>query len=220
MNVETVIVCRDYSDYLKRTLPWTVCFSSRVVVVTSPEDLETQKVCESFAVESLKTEAFQYGGGPFNKGAAVNVGLSALSRRDWLLILDADIIIPNHVSLVLRESTLDTEKLYGVDRRVCNSDVMLNYVTAGKMDFFYLPLMKRIRLCGGEPPAGYFQLFHSSAMPCGPWYEETHGGADRTDVLFSKRFPKRDYLDTWVVHLDCGGHTGGVNWRGRKSPVF
>lgn len=220
MKIEAVIACLNYGDFLYYTLPWAKHALDGIVVVTSQEDMETQQVCEFYDVRCLPTDAFVRYGGPLNKGAAINEGLAVLDRDDWLLILDADILLPLHVRPFLERAELNPIYLYGVDRRNCDGLPLLNKAIEEWGDFDNLPMMNRVNICGGNPPVGYFQLFHSSAIPHGPWYEDHYGFADRTDAIFSKRFDCRQYLDTWVVHLDNGGHVGGPNWRGRTSPRF
>ena len=53
-------------------------------------------------------------------------------------------------------------------------------------------------------------------------YPNEHGFADRTDVLHCKKWPreKRELLpEILVIHLES--ETGiGLNWKGRKTPMF
>jgi len=220
MKIEAVVVCRDYADFLHYTLPWTKQAVDNLVIVTSEEDEETQRVCEFHDVRCLVTDAFEKYRGELNKGAAINEGLSTLDRNDWLLILDADILIPPHVRPFLESSALNTKSLYGVDRRNCDGKVILDEVTGGSWGFDHLPLLDRVSIYGGYPPVGYFQLFHSCEHGHAPWYDELYPYADKTDAVFAKSFNMRGYLKTWVVHLDNGGHVGGQNWKGRESPRF
>ena len=219
-KIEVVIPCRNYGDFLFFTLPWSLKAFDDVLVVTSHEDVETQRVCDYYHARCLVTDAFDRCGGPLNKGAAINEGLSSLPRNDWLLLLDADILTPPHLRSFLDAETLCEDKLYGVDRRNCNGWPTLQKILSGESFFGSLPLLPRIRLSGGEPPVGYFQLFHTSYLPAAPWYEDSHQYADRTDAIFARLFDRRGYLPTWVVHLDQGLHTGGKNWQGRKSLRF
>lgn len=232
MNIETLITCRGYADYLSHTLRSAVQFSDEVMVITSQDDVETSNFVfhSRFPVERLggsrgascvMTSAFDYCGGPFNKGAAINEGLQGMRRADWVLILDADILIPPGLRQFLESGKLDPEKLYGIDRRNCPGFGTLEHCLETR-GFANLPLMPRVSILGAEPPPGYFQLFHTSAMPHGPWYEDTYPYADRTDMTFARRFARYEYLPSWVVHLDTGteSHTGGANWRGRKTPRF
>jgi hypothetical protein len=58
-KLEAVIVCDQYSDFLRCTLPHNKTLFDRIVVVTSPEDRATQKICEFYHVECVKTDALQ-----------------------------------------------------------------------------------------------------------------------------------------------------------------
>lgn len=219
MKIEAVVACLHYADFLHHALPDTAQSVDRLVVVTSPEDSETQSVCLHHGIECVVTDAFQLFGGPFNKGAALNKGLDRLDRDDWLLITDADILIPQSTRDFLESANLDSGMLYGVDRRNCRGLNTLHRCRELQR-FDHLPVMPRINVSGGCPPAGYFQLWHSDVIGHGPWYEDHYGFADRTDLTFAKRFERRQYLDSWVVHLDVDGHAGGKNWRGRVSDRF
>lgn len=213
MKIEAVVVSRNYGDFLHYTLPHTKAFLADFVVVTSPDDQETRAVCQFHGARCIVTDVFDRAGGPFNKGAAINQGLLALCRDAWLLIMDADILVPPHVRPFLEEQELDQTCIYGVDRRNCDG---LEALKSGTV----FPMMKRVQVYGAEPPPGYFQLWHSTVFPHGPWYDDSYVFADRTDVCFAKSFSLRQYLKTWVLHLDKGRHAGGVNWRGRESPRF
>ena len=220
MKISAVVTCLNYGDYLAHTVESLKEFADELMIVTSPDDIETTRVCLQHKLTPLVTRAFQQYGGPFNKGAAINEGLGWLKREDWLLIVDADILIPSTLRPFLESHPLDPTRLYGVDRKNClGYDSFLRCRESEAWDT--LPLMRRVTISGGFPPPGYFQLFHSSMIPHGPWYEDTYRYADRTDMTFARRFDRREYLPAWVVHLDAGtNHVGGTNWRGRKSPSF
>jgi len=53
-----------------------------LVVVTHPRDLDTQQICNENGVKVVTTDAFNKDGAVFNKGAAINVGINALHKRD------------------------------------------------------------------------------------------------------------------------------------------
>lgn len=220
MKIEAVVVSLNYGDYLAHTLESLMAFADAVQVVTSPDDDATMRVSYAHKTTLLTTRAFQQYGGTVNKGAAINEGLGWLKRQDWLLIIDADIYVPSTLRGFIESARLDESRLYGVDRRNCAGyDNFLRCRESG--EWGTLPLMRRVSISGGQPPPGYFQLFHSSMIPHGPWYEDTYRYADRTDMTFARRFDRREYLPAWVVHLDAGtDHAGGTNWRGRKSPPF
>lgn len=218
-SCEIVLTCLGYADFLFFILPFAKSFAARVVVVTSPEDRETIAVCEHHGVVCVPTLAFFVGGGKFNKGAALNAGITHLERKSWVLIMDADILIPPGVRESLSSQNLRTDTIYGADRSNCDGlDTFRDCQRRGS--FVGLPTLARFGLQYGTPPLGYFQLWHGSQRPHGPWYEESHTGADRTDILFCRSFDRREYLPINVVHLDTDRHSYGKNWLGRTSPRF
>ena len=84
MKIEAVITCSNYSDFLAHTLPLNRSLFDRLVVVTSPEDRETQRVCEYWHVECLKTDRMETHWGRFKKGRGINDGLAKLDKLQFL----------------------------------------------------------------------------------------------------------------------------------------
>lgn len=78
MKLEAVIVCDNYSDFLAHTLPDNRILFDKIVVVTSFEDKETQRVCEFWHVQCIKTDVINSRKGEFCKGAPEST--SALRR--------------------------------------------------------------------------------------------------------------------------------------------
>ena len=81
-KIEAVVVCDRYSDFLRCTLPGNKHLFDRIVVVTSAEDRDTQRICEFHHVECLQTDALNSRWNKFCKGAGINEGLSRLNRMD------------------------------------------------------------------------------------------------------------------------------------------
>ena len=55
----------------------------------------------------------------FSLGAAIGAGLRDLRLRDWVLVVDADIILPAHTRETLERLALHGYSLYGIDRVHC-----------------------------------------------------------------------------------------------------
>src|SRR5271170_2345937 len=92
-KLEAVIVCSNYADFLRHTLPHNKFLFDRLAVVTDYEDACTRKLCEYHHVECVPTDALETRKGKFCKGAGVNVGLARLACDGWGLHLDADIYL-------------------------------------------------------------------------------------------------------------------------------
>ncbi len=120
MIVEAVTVCVDYSDFLAHTLPLNKPHLNRLVIVTAPHDRATQRLAAHYNVECVVTEAFYRQGDRFNKGRGINAGLAVLNKRNWLLHLDADIVLPPRTRHFLDRAQLDPRAIYGIDRMMCS----------------------------------------------------------------------------------------------------
>lgn len=238
MKLEGVIVCINYSDFLKVTLPVNKQYFDRLVVVTDTKDTETAKVCSFYNVQCIQTDAFYVDGSTMaNKALGINEGLKVLKKDGWVLQMDADIWLPPLTRHILDRLPLDEKSIYGIDRLMCNSYhdwtdfIHMNKVDAHPMHegWIYLhlhhfPVGQRIVQYHGEGymPIGFFQLWNpfSSGIYT---YPVEKVGYDRTDVLHLKQFPrdKRKFIPELVcVHLASEEHFMGQNWHGRKSKTF
>src|SRR5579859_7461706 len=93
-KMEAVVVCDQYSDFLRVTLPANKHLFDRIVVVTSAEDKATQRICEFNHVQCVRTDSLNSRWGKFCKGAGINEGLGKLDSDGWVVHLDADIWLP------------------------------------------------------------------------------------------------------------------------------
>jgi len=236
MFLEGVIICVNYSDFLSHTLPLNKTIFSHLVVVTSPEDESTQKLCEYYNVQCVVTDDFTKNGDPFNKAKGINAGLDKLSKKDWVIHLDADIYLPPLTRGILERISLDEKNIYGIDRMMCpNFEEWMEFVSSPRQThtgWVYIhptvfPMGVRIGeyMSEGYEPIGFFQMWHPKTS--GVYrYPEMHGSADRTDVLFAKKWPRKNRSlipEIIAVHLDSEDSTiqdMGKNWNGRKTSYF
>lgn len=232
MRIEAIIVCKDYADFLAHTLPENVELLDRVVVVTHPKDGETKQLCSEYGVDFVETEIFHENGDKFNKGRAINLGLSHLKHDDWLLHLDADILLPHKFRDMLRHSKLNKECIYGADRQNASSyehweehkhkitpQHRWRYLVTPNREF---PLGARLlHQEYGYCPIGCFQLWHSSKRRK---YPVICGSAEHSDVLFSVQWPRENRIllpEFFVYHLESEVDSKmGANWEGRKTKRF
>lgn len=238
MYLEGIIVCVNYSDFLAHTLPHNKNQFNNLVVVTDTKDQKTKDLCDYYHVKCLQTDIFYQNGNSFNKGAAINFGLSHLERKDWVLHLDADIYLPPLTRTILENLKLEENKLYGADRLMCPSyEKWIEFINSPKkiqegwiyihLDAF--PIGVRIaeymNYNSGYEPIGYFQLWNPNGSKVHN-YPTEHDYCDRTDVLQVKKFKRknRELLpEIVVIHLESEGlNTSemGKNWKGRKTQIF
>ncbi len=231
--IECVVTCVGYGDFLAATLPFNRHVFDHLIVVTAPDDGETIRVCEYYDVECLTTHAFTEGGSSFNKGRAINAGLSLLKQTGRVVHLDADIVLPPKARAVLHGPAIDPKVLYGVDRVTCHTyeewcrflrlpalhhqlDVVIHQPP-------FEPSARVARsVFNGYLPIGYFQLWTPSA--CGrPRYPETHTDAARSDVGFAAQWPRQErglIPELYAIHLESERAEIGANWAGRTTKAF
>ncbi len=236
--IECVITCVGYADFLAESLPANRSQFDRMVVVTAAEDKDTKQICDYWNVQCIRTDVFESRWDRFNKGKGINIGLAALQKKDWLVHMDADIVLPPTTRHLLEAADLDKLCLYGVDRQMvrCAEDWREfkshpalqqegwnDYADCGKFihpskDF---DLGTRVAHPSGYIPIGFFQLWNvaSGIMT----YPEQHTDAARGDMLFALEWPraKRHMIpEVLVYHLESEPAPMGANWSGRKTKIF
>jgi hypothetical protein len=231
MQLEAVIVCKDYSDFLAHSLPENMQYFDRLVVVTHYNDKKTQALCNKFSVECVQTSAMHEDGDAFNKGRAINLGLGHLRGLDWILHLDADVVLPHNFRNLLHRAKLQQQNLYGADRVNVRSWEEWQKHKGSRVPTYQhgyfiepnsaLPLGARIvHHEHGYVPIGFFQLWHKTH---GKKYPINQGNAEHTDVLFACQWPRHNRVllpEVIVYHLDSEHSDMGANWNGRKTKHF
>ncbi len=238
MKIEAVTICKDWSDYLAHTLIFNKNIFDRMIVVTSHEDKATADICEYYHVECLRTNVF---GDEFNKGKALNVGLNRLSRADWLVIFDSDIIFPPRTRHLLEIAQLREDSIYSAHRQMCPSyEEYVKWLAAPTINHecdVYLhnkgfPLGTQIGKLSKHPndksdlgfvPIGYFQMWNEKSG-IKHNYPEDHAGFANSDLFFAYQWPRqlRSLIPEFsLLHLQTDDHEKmGENWEGRKTKKF
>ena len=116
LTLDLIIASVNYADFLEITLPLNKKHFNKIVILTTPEDLETQKICKENSVECFVTEKFKYNGATFDRGSAFNEAVSFYKFTDFLLHLDGDIVLPDNFKELIIKSNLDPEMFYGSQR--------------------------------------------------------------------------------------------------------
>lgn len=231
MIVEAVVVCVNYSDFLAVTLPKNIEYLDRLVVVTHPDDHATARLCDKYSVDCIKTEVFHEDGDRFNKGRAINLGLSNLRHDGWLLHMDADIMLPHRFRHAIKMAKLDKKNLYGCDR--LNTETYENYaknihkgIPQHAWRFMVTPQRefpigsRLLHLEYGYCPIGYFQLWHSAVRR---HYPIVCGSAEHSDVLFAVQWERENRIllpEFFCYHLESERVKMGANWDGRQTKPF
>ena len=224
-SIKAVTVCVNYSDYLKLSIN-NRQYLDDWVIVTSAEDHATIELCERENIRCTISNRLYQNGDVFNKAKALNDGFAAIKNPDWLLSLDADILLPNDFRNI-RRFLFNKEYLYGIPRYTSTLYKLREYLQ-GKIGF---PVLERMPIMpmilkgdwGTNRIIGYFQLFHYSQVnpqcifpEC---YNDDVGNCNNAafyDDVFSSYFINRQmYIEEIkAVHLP---HDLVGNWNGRKS---
>lgn len=221
---QAIIVCKDYSDFLRETLPNTKQIFDKVIVVTDNSDTETVRVCidnDVLCILSDKLEETKTISG------GINEALKYVSKNDWVVNLDADIWLPLHTKKILKSLALDKKCIYGIDRLMCNSyedwekfnnqELLLNQFLLGDRNI----------MNNEYHPTGYFQLWnpigsdiHSYSTPQNLNTENIN--YDHADTLHARKFDKSNRKlipEILCLHLASEPNVG-KNWKGRKTKRF
>jgi len=232
VRIEAVITCVNHADFLAHTLPENLQHLDHVVVVTSPTDKATKDICNYYGVVCVDTDVFTEHGDKFNKGRGINVALNHCRHDEWLLQMDADVILPHRFRWTLGAAKPSAENLYGADRLNVNGwekwkkvkDSLVPQFQNGCHVWAHPELDFGARLLHGDygyTPIGYFQLWHRSQKR---FYPGSGASSEHSDVMFAIQWPRANRIllpQMFVYHLDSlEKPEQGVNWHGRKTPAF
>jgi hypothetical protein len=203
--MKSIVICVDFDDLLKITLPRNRQFFEKTLVVTSPKDRKTQEFCFFEGIDCFETDAFYRNGAAFNKGLAMEEGLDKLGRDDWIVIWDADTLFPFDMEF----PELEIGKLYGPKRRICSDIQAFNL--SDNWDKYPLNTTDV-----NEFP-GFFQLFNAfdPVLHIRPWYSTNWKHAGGCDSDFQSLWRSQDKIKLPFEVLHLGDH--GQNWHGRAT---
>ncbi len=238
MRIEAVTVSIGYGDILAETVAQNVHLLDDLVVITTADDAETREVCRKHSLHHVLTED-HVRGGDFNKGRLIQKAFDQISRDDWVLHIDADIVLPRRFRDLLDWAHPDEKCIYGADRcnvigwdawqRIKAGGGWSNHSYTNLLRFHpdHAPLARwASKLCGWVP-VGYFQLFHGSQMVSRGQhikrYPYHHGDAARSDVQFARQWDRRFRQilpEVICLHLESEAAKLGANWCGRTTKRF
>ena len=234
MKLSCVTVCVNYSDFLC----WSLLSNRSLFdewIVVSDNDKQVKQMCSYYGATYV--EASLWEDGKFLKYKGINEGIKALRHKDWVLFLDADIILPPVTKRVLQNIQLEKNNLYGIDRiNITGIENWISYVNNPNLiqNNWLVDLSKHevgSRIChyygngetnefSGWKPLGFFQLAHYSKAKT---YPQECDGADHCDVVFANQWERNIRIlipEIVGVHLESVDNTWGLNWKGRKSSPF
>lgn len=153
-KIELILISVSYDDFLDITLVKNKDYFDNIIVVTDLEDEKTVEVCKKYDIECLRTNGFYRNGRQFfDKGVGVNLAIDNLKHKEWVLSLDADIILPDDFRNKLFDFGLEKNKIYG-----CRRYEIRTYQEWLEIQKNPELIKKRFLFRGIF--SGFFQLFH------------------------------------------------------------
>jgi hypothetical protein len=156
-------------------------------VVTDSNDSETIELCTRFEVDCRLSDKTRTNGASFNKSGlihGVQQELHSKYPRHWILVMDADIILPKSFPDLV--SRIDPTFLYCMLRKdYKNSEDLAKDVYTIYDNSYTYP--------------GYFQLYYRKNH----FYPTFSKAGDICDFVFSHQFSRRAMLsdEVYVTHL-------------------
>ena len=207
-KLDVIIISVNYNDYLIVSLSNNVKVFDNITVVTSPDDLMCQKICEKFGVNCLVTDVMYENGANFNKGKAINKGIESIVDPNFILLLDADIVITDKIDI----DELIDDNFYTSDRWICRDYNFYKRFIDGEIE------ISDIGKCENNKGLGFFQLFNinNNSIDKSKVFPEISDDAAWSDLMFRDKFTKRQTIKNDVIHLG----DPYMNWNGRRTNRF
>ncbi len=238
-RIDAITVCVGYDDYLEATIRHTLSQVDSYTIVTTPEDKATKTLAKSLGCKVVLSDLIKEGGAAFAKGRGMNDGLGTLRETaDWILVLDADVILPETFRASIDSFTLNPGALYYTKRwgpaDPAQLPKFLDALEGGATwhDLFWQfgnkQRARKTDRLGNDIehfPYGYFQLFSPRASALQnrkKLYPEESKTAEYDDMNFAYQVYPADRRvslpvpECDVIHLPHGAFKH--NWSGRKSP--
>jgi len=204
-QIRAILVSVDYADILAITLPYNRHHFTDTMVVTTTTDRETERIALANSCLVYKTDSFYANNAVFNKWKALEEGLDVFGRRDWMCIMDADVLWPKEVVL----DNLQIGTLYTPRRRMF-VNVMKTIPQESRWTDYSLHRQE-------VEFAGYSQIFHATDPHLGkaPWHEINWKHAGGADSFFQRKWPENCKIRPAFEVLHIG--EAGQNWCGRAT---
>jgi hypothetical protein len=177
-------------------------FLKKMYIVTDPADAETINLCATFKnVEVLLCPDAHKNGAAFNKSGLIKyaqINITPNHREDWIIIIDADTILPTNFwsESIASEPRFNKDTVYLISRKiyVCNADLQNDNPQKT------------------QSGAGFFQLYYNKSR----MYSDFSETAAVCDTLFQELFKKQQTLKGYCIHLG----QNGMDWNGRVSQTW
>lgn len=201
INIAAMVVCVNYTAFLKYTLVPNLDTFNSIHVVTIESDHETRQFVQLFHpnrvyLHVVPDQLLSKNGAVFNKSALIrHVQTFVHAVKQWYVVIDADVVVPSSLRSTLANIPLLENTLYSAPR--------VNYHTL--MDYTRKENGKAYQTC--YKFVGYFQCYSDSQK----LYAEHSYNCSACDIEFRHQFQNHIMLDHLVIdHLGIDG----VHWNG------
>ncbi len=238
LKLEAVTVCSGFGDVFAATVAENRHIFDRWVIVTTHGDGETREVCRRYGLATRLTEEFTRDGTAFNKGRGITLGLDLIEGNDWIIHIDADVILPPDLKRWLEAANLDETCIYGFDRIMVKSwadwcrlrdSGYLQHDFHCRCNFppGFDVGTRWVSPLHGWVPIGFAQMWHGSLDTVHGFHQKPypswHGNASRADVQHALQWDRRKRIllpEVIVIHLESEASKLGANWKGRTTARF
>lgn len=229
-DLQVFIVAVNYDDYLRITLPRNSRWlpdNAKINIVTNSKKSREAAIAKESGARVIVSDRAIGPGGSVAKGKAINDALDTISPKDWILILDADILLTEHAIGKITKLDLDKDCLFYTRRWKMKSGEDISRVVHeydNRKDVLPLAIKYGYLESHDTEPWGYFQLFNKNADSLkgrARIYEERRTSAEMDDSIFGNFVFSSDkrlclpILSHSVLHLYHGERE---NWHGRVTP--
>lgn len=196
-----ITVCVNFADKLLATLELNSVMLKQIYVVTDPSDKKTIDLCETFTnVNVILCADAHKDGAKFNKSGLIRAAQHVITpkhRNDWIMIIDADTIIPFDFWSSTSNKEFYNDTVYLLRRKIYHSNAEYIKNKPNKIT---------------ESGCGFFQLYYDKNK----MYNNYSKSAADCDILFQNLFRHQEELPGYCMHLGQPGQ----DWNGRVSGTW
>ena len=116
-KITSIIAAVNYDDLLDITLTENKHNFDETIIITDTKDIKTQQLTKKHNVKCFVTDIFYINNNKFNRGMAYNAVLSELKHElDWVLLMDADVVLEKDFKNLFFNLNPEKEYFYGCRR--------------------------------------------------------------------------------------------------------
>lgn len=190
-KLDVILVSVNYNKYLEKFLSNNTKIFKNITVSTHESDVQCIYLCEKYNVKYLKVDDIVKDG-KINKSIGLNAAIKSIDNPDWILVIDADIIVNKPINI----SELETDNIYTSGRYICDDIDLYNKWLMNDIS------IEEIGRFENDRGIGFFQLFNYNMKKL---YTDSEYGryseSKWSDIIFKQGFLKRKTLDLDLIHL-------------------